>query len=91
MKTHRIKILQGFADDIVSGDKTFEIRENDRGYQRGDNVVFEVIDKAGLNPMHELAKRRYRITYVLNGWGLKEGYVVFGIKEIPREEESWKQ
>lgn len=34
-KVHDIKILPDFAEDILNGDKTFEIRENDRGYQTG--------------------------------------------------------
>ena len=33
MKTHKIKLLLNFCDDVLSGDKRFEIRENDRGYQ----------------------------------------------------------
>ena len=33
-------------------------------------------------PSHVLSERTYEITYVLNGWGLKAGYVVFGIREV---------
>lgn len=29
MKTHKIKLLLNFCDDVLSGDKRFEIREND--------------------------------------------------------------
>ena len=29
---HKIKIRKPFADVIVGGDKTFEVRYNDRGY-----------------------------------------------------------
>ena len=36
MKVHELKILNDFADSVVAGDKTFEIRENDRGFQKGD-------------------------------------------------------
>ena len=83
MKTHTIKILEDFADAVLSGDKTFEIRENDRGYQKGDCVRFIVVDKYGVEVKHPLCEWRkytYEITYVLNGWGLKDGYVVFGIR-----------
>ena len=30
---HEIKIGTGFADAVESGEKTFEIRRNDRGYR----------------------------------------------------------
>lgn len=73
---HVIKILEDFADAVVSGEKTFEIRENDRGYQKGDYVVFKTI------PGHPIEQKVYKITYVINGWGLKNGYVAFGIKEV---------
>ena len=35
---HQIKILESFADAVYSGEKNFEVRKNDRGYQKGDVV-----------------------------------------------------
>ena len=81
---HIIKILEDFADAVASGEKSFEIRENDRGYQKGDYVRFVVVDKLGAevrHPLNEWRRHTYKITYVINGWGLKNGYVAFGIKE----------
>ncbi len=81
--THNIKILESFADAVASGEKTFEVRENDRGYQKGDKIKFEVVDKHGFYIYgHNLTNQQYEITYVLSGWGIKEGWVVFGIREI---------
>lgn len=83
MAHHCIKILDTFADAVYRGEKTFEVRGNDRGYQRDDTVAFTVIRKDGTeNIYHELYGRKYVITYVLSGWGIKDGYVVFGIKEL---------
>ena len=42
IKTHKIKIDEEFADAVLCGDKNFEIRKNDRGYQKGDHVIFDV-------------------------------------------------
>ena len=79
--THMIKLQKEFADAVLSGDKCFEIRRNDRGYQKGDKVQFKVMD--GLIQMHhDLEKKTYVITYVMNGWSLENGYVVFGIREV---------
>lgn len=83
MKTHKIKLLLNFCDDVLSGDKTFEIRENDRGYQKGDRVVFQASSEPYVK--HPISDKVYEITYVLSGWGLKNGYVVFGIRETKNE------
>ena len=44
MKTHILKILPNFFEDIVSGKKTFECRYNDRGYQIGDCLYLKEYD-----------------------------------------------
>ena len=81
---HMIKIRESFANAVLRGDKTFEIRKNDRGYQKGDSVQFTVLyDSDGCEMIdHPLSKNLYEITYVLSGWGIEDGYVVFGIKRI---------
>ena len=76
---HELKIQEPFADAIVSGDKNFEIRENDRGFQKGDLINFICIDMFCSIP-HQINEETYEITYVLSGWGLKDGFVVLGIK-----------
>lgn len=81
--THKIKILEQYASAVVSGDKCFEVRKNDRNYQVGDFVEFIVIDAAGEKILHELNGISYVITYVLSGlsgFGIKDGWVVFGMK-----------
>jgi len=82
--THKIKIRESFADAVNRGDKTFEVRKNDRGYQKGDIVQFVVLyDSDGCEMIsHPLIGKEYEITYVLSGWGIEDGYCVFGIKPI---------
>lgn len=82
---HRIKLLETFADAVLDGRKNFEVRENDRGYQRGDLVEFLVINKLGNRVNHPLNSKLFEITYVLSGWGIKDGYVVFGISRTSDE------
>lgn len=78
--THELKILSVFADDIYSGIKTFEVRKNDRGYQTGDLIKFNVILANEHPKKHPLNDRLYKIDYILNGWGLKRNYIVMSIK-----------
>lgn len=77
---HLIKIQKEFADAVLNGDKCFEIRNNDRGYQKGDKVQFKVMNGL-MSIYHPLEMKTYIITYVINGWGLENGFVVFGMRE----------
>ena len=86
--THKIKIQDQFADAVLNEEKTFEVRLNDRNYQRGDYVKFNVVFEGHEMTNHPLNKQLFKITYVLSGWGLKEGYVAFGIKRVPTVEEE---
>ena len=82
MKIHEIKLNEEFCDVVYCGEKNFEVRENDRGYQKGDRIKFNPITNMGLLFFHPIENKTYEITYVLSGWGIKEGYVVFGIEEV---------
>lgn len=79
--THEIKLLYEYCDAVLSGEKNFEVRYNDRGYQKGDRIKFKPI-KNHITTQHPIKDKIYEITYVLNGWGIKENWVAFGIKEI---------
>lgn len=41
---HELKIWPQFFEAVKSGNKTFEIRENDRGFQNGDRVILREFD-----------------------------------------------
>lgn len=47
MTTHRLKVFIKYADAIMDGTKTFEVRKNDRGYKVGDKIVFDVVTNEG--------------------------------------------
>lgn len=87
-KTHEIKLSIDFLEPVLFGDKQFEIRKNDRGYQKGDRVHFKVVGTDSIemarlnNEIKALEKIEYEITYVMSGWGIENGYVVFGIDEV---------
>lgn len=80
--THEIKILESYADAIVEGRKTFEVRLNDRGYNCGDYVHFVEVLYNGIPIPHPLKDMKFRITYVHSGLGLEKDYVVFGIERV---------
>lgn len=84
--THEIKIQRDFANAVHLGEKTFEVRENDRGYQKGDLVVFKVMDGALRDFTHPLNDMTFQITYVLGSFvGLAPNYVAFAIRDITED------
>lgn len=77
---HKIKLNKEFCDAVLERRKTFEIRFNDRGYQTGDYIQF-IPFQNGYEIHHPIKDKAYEITYVLNGWGLQDGYVALAIRE----------
>ena len=85
-RVHEIKIEHDYADSVHLGDKNFEVRFNDRGYQKGDIVRFLPLGKdshTSIDTRHPLYRKEYEITYVVGSFrGLADGYVAFGITPI---------
>ena len=81
--THELKIHKQWADAKLAGLKPFEIRRNDRGFQKGDTIRYIVVDpKTGERwfdrsaddlepgeswPVHPLEKLQFLVTYVTEG------------------------
>jgi len=79
MKTHKLKTVQPYFQDVLSGDKRFEVRYNDRNFQVGDRLLLEEYDpKTG---SYSGAKLEYSICYILEDYlALKDGYVILGLR-----------
>lgn len=82
MKLHILKIEEEYFEEVACGDKTFELRKNDRDYQVGDVIHF--VDTDG-NEIYWKINNIFQITYVLESvpeYGLREDYCILGIKEL---------
>lgn len=72
---HELKILPEYFEAVVSGNKRFEIRKNDRNYKKGDILrLNEYQDGQYTGDVH-VAEITYITDYVQ-----QDGYVVLGIK-----------
>ena len=92
VRLHHIKLQENFAGSVLSGEKSFELRRNDRGYQKGDMIQFEVVNSVGAPvPEHGLDGKKFKITYVLSGWGLQDGFVALAIKEVEEKADEAAQ
>lgn len=81
---HELKIQHKWLTRIVTGEKHFEVRFNDRDFQVGDMVKFLPLhdEKRGINAYDFKSPIPcYKITYIHSGLGMAEGYVVLGIVE----------
>lgn len=84
--THYLKTWPAYFDAVARGDKTFEVRKNDRAFQTGDTLVLEYFDPASPPQPFPSAMRsalQRRVTFVLPGgeFGIEPGYVVMGLAE----------
>lgn len=91
MVEHQIKCWPVYFDAIRRGEKTFDVRRDDRGYQKGDVLKLcrtRETDKhtieyhdIGAEPAYVLRKR---ISYILTGGqlGIEPGYVVLALEDV---------
>lgn len=77
---HYLKTWPQYYHRVLSGEKTFEVRKNDRDFQKGDIVFLTEYDPVTQEIFTQ--SPAFIITYVLHGgqFGIEPGYVVFGLK-----------
>lgn len=82
---HRLKTWENFYSAVEAGEKTFEVRRNDRGFQKGDILILDRYEAPGHYRTTIKAEMRVEVTYVLTGeaFGIKDGFCVMGIKPTP--------
>ena len=87
-KAHELKCNKHYFEAIERGDKNFEVRRDDRGFQKGDILVLKKFDNGryemdgyGISASPKQTKKC--ISYVMTGgqFGIEPGYVVLGLKE----------
>lgn len=86
MKTeHELKCYSQYFQRICTGQKTFEIRKNDRDFQVGDILCLKEYDEKTGYPDYGPDQRRAEITYMTD-YAQQPGYVVLGIKLLENHE-----
>jgi hypothetical protein len=95
-RTHHLKVSPTYFHDLWNGNKTFEVRRNDRAFQKGDLVVLQEYDES---KTRSADKYRYTgrkikaiIGFVLTEYQ-QEGYVTFSLIDMsnqPQEELGMK-
>ncbi len=87
--THELKIWPQYYCRVSDGSKTFEVRENDRGFQPGDTVILKEWDPAQVNKTSSAPKGfteskplTFKIGYIFT---LDSSRVVFSLLPIKKK------
>lgn len=87
---HCLKTIGIYWDAVERGDKTFEVRKNDRAFQTGDILILQRYEDTpiGVRPTVPFRHLRKRITYFLQGgqFGIESGHCVLGLGEDHSDE-----
>lgn len=78
MTEHNLKTWPEYWQAVRDGTKTFEIRQNDRGFKAGDRLILQEWE-----PGREAYTGRYlavEVTYITT-FQQKTGFVVLGIRK----------
>lgn len=82
MKTHKLKTWPKYFKLIKSGEKRFEVRNNDRNFERGDILVLQEWHPMSGDYTGESIS--FEASHVLYGpaFGIEDGYCVMSLKPV---------
>lgn len=92
MVTHKLKTWPVFYDAVARGEKTFEARKDDRGFQKGDKLVLirtREDDVSQIEYSYPDYEPKYTIEFivghVLHGgqFGIEPGWCVMSLLPVP--------
>ena len=73
---HFLKIQPQYFEEVRNGNKSFEIRKNDRDFKVGDTLYLQEYNPLAQEYTGEVVKRE--ITYITN-YAQQENYIVMAI------------
>lgn len=74
---HILKIWPRYFEAVKSGEKTFEVRDNDRGFQKGDTVTLREYEIQ--RDYYTARELNFKIGYV---YPLQDGRVIFSLLSV---------
>ncbi len=88
---HRLKCWLTYFEAIERGEKNFEVRRDDRGFQKGDVLILLCYNPEANMYMKrrdgKIAEVRRTVGYILTGgqFGIQPGYVVMALEQPQQE------
>ena len=79
---HELKTWQPYFEQVKSGLKTFELRENDRDFKIGDELLLKEYSASHDEFTGNFCHRR--VDFILHGgrFGLEDGFCILGLSKI---------
>jgi len=78
---HQLKTWPKYFQAIKGGDKTFEYRKNDRGFEKGD--ILNLLEYNPDTQQYTGDELHVKVTYILEGqMGIIDGYAIMSIEVI---------
>lgn len=85
---HELKVWPAYFHALEAGKKAFEVRRDDRGFQKGDVLWLREFDHTKTRAFQYSGNATFaRITYILTGgqFGIEPGFVVMGLDFIEED------
>lgn len=80
--THNLKILKPYFEAVAAGDKTFELRKDDRPYKTGDTIILNEIGAGNVPTGRKIKKKIGCILRDCPEYGLFRGYCILSLLEV---------
>ncbi len=79
-ETHKLKCWSPYFHAIAKRQKNFDVRRDDRGFQKGDTVILREWVHNVPVPYFSGNDEHRKIKYILTGgqFGIEPGYVILG-------------
>lgn len=91
---HELKVWPAYFHQLEPGKKTFEVRRDDRGFQKGDVLWLREYDHTKMQAFRYSGNATFaRIDYILTGgqWGIEPGHVVMALTFIDENNSDLKE
>ena len=77
---HDLKLWSDFFDEVANGNKTFEVRKNNRGFKVGDTLILK--EYCPTNKAYTGKELSRKVSYLLEGgdFGIEKSFVIMGIQ-----------
>ena len=80
MQTHELKTHSEYWHEVARGNKSFEVRKDDRGFEVGDTLILNEYNDGYLPGIITT-----KVIYILRNasqFGLQDGYCILGLGDI---------
>ena len=84
-RVHELKSWPLFMDLFQHSGVRFDVRVNDRNFQKQDYLLFREYDAARVPHAYGNRCMLFSVSYTLSGWGVSPGHIALGLQRVNQE------